>query len=161
MGEDMRYAQTPYSASPLARRARYSLRFAVLALVFYSSQSPIFAAGSPSLLQEIEASEKARLAAEAALQNLRACIRNSGANQEMETDAGNWTFDFSHMTIKIPLPIGEGKASSPCPNTECKVESAQRQLNDFAAAQVSQHNRLLKQIAKLHERLNNIASCIK
>jgi len=157
----MRYTQIRHWGSLRTRRARFSVRSAVLALLLCSPQSPIVAADGPSVLEEIEATKNARLAAEAALQDLRACVRNSGATQAMEQPAGSWTFDFSLEKIEIQLPFVKAGTSLPCPDIECKVKSAQKQLNDFAAAQIDQHSRLLRQIAKLHERLNNIASCIK
>jgi hypothetical protein len=159
IGLDMRYTQARDSGSPRPSIPRYSLRFFVLALLVCSSQFPIFAVGASaaSLLEEIEASEKARLAAQADLQYLRDCIRKSGANQELEQTVGSWTFDFSVTTYKEFF----GKSSFPCLDVQCRVTNAQDQLNDFAAAQIAQDNRLLKEIAELHERLNNIALCIK
>lgn len=160
IGRDMRYiqAQSPGFARP--GRPRYSLKFALLALLVCSS-FPIFTVDAASLLEEIEASEKARLAAQADLQYLRDCIRNSGANQELEQAVGNWTFDFSVGRIKIPIPGGgAASVSTPCLDVQCQVTNAQEQLNDFVAAQNDQHNRLLRKIAELHERLNSIARCL-
>ena len=139
----------------------YSLGFAVLALLVCSS-FPIFTVDAASLLEEIEVSEKARLAAQADLQYLRDCIRNIGANQELEQAVGNWTFDFSVRRSSIPLPGGGAASfSTPCLDVQCRVTNAQEQLNHFVVAQNAQHNRLLRKIAELHERLNSIAGCIK
>jgi hypothetical protein len=154
----MRDTQALYSSSSRVRGAHCSLRFAIFALLLCSSQSPLFAADASSLLEEIEASKGARLASEAALHELRDCVRNSGANQQLESAPNNWSFDFSNLKIKLPFGV---TTSLPCPDVGCRVAVAEEQLNSFAAAQINQHNLLLRQVAKLHERLNNVASCIK